>query len=323
MKLKEQDNFIERFYSELEIKDSLKKQFNPRPVATPHGYFNPNYYNTHLLFKYLRYTDPDYRIQTDTFYEGGSFENTVEKLSREQHAKDVRNSYILSLVQEEFPTYFIGLDLLKAAEHTNPADFSFKDIKMPRNPMVLVFPAFHLHNDAGIHVPFAGIYKGQDGDNTNLFIDMYTATKDKFQGQVSHIAECNSFAEFVNHKKDQSLPLDSVTTDLVRHSLNLFNYTADLVLKILLIINSVPKLIDVVEPSHSLSPKEKERKKNKFHQPLWIGLHYKIPKEHSSLSHASPMIHWRRGHLRNQAYGPAMSLRRIIWIEPCIVGANS
>ncbi len=32
--------------------------------------------------------------------------------------------------------------------------------------------------------------------------------------------------------------------------------------------------------------------------------------------------HWRRGHWRNQSYGPKLSNRKIIWIMPVIVRKN-
>jgi hypothetical protein len=33
--------------------------------------------------------------------------------------------------------------------------------------------------------------------------------------------------------------------------------------------------------------------------------------------------HWRRGHIRRQAHGPNHSLRKIVWIEPTLVSADS
>jgi hypothetical protein len=32
--------------------------------------------------------------------------------------------------------------------------------------------------------------------------------------------------------------------------------------------------------------------------------------------------HWRRGHWRNQLHGPAFSLRKLIWLQPTLVGAD-
>lgn len=37
---------------------------------------------------------------------------------------------------------------------------------------------------------------------------------------------------------------------------------------------------------------------------------------------AGPRAHWRRGHWRNQAYGPQLSLRKLIWIRPTLVSAD-
>lgn len=38
---------------------------------------------------------------------------------------------------------------------------------------------------------------------------------------------------------------------------------------------------------------------------------------------ASPGAHWRRGHLRMQAHGPQMSLRKLILLQPMLVGATA
>ncbi len=36
-----------------------------------------------------------------------------------------------------------------------------------------------------------------------------------------------------------------------------------------------------------------------------------------------PATHWRRGHWRNQAHGPARALRKLIWVMPMVIGARS
>jgi hypothetical protein len=40
-------------------------------------------------------------------------------------------------------------------------------------------------------------------------------------------------------------------------------------------------------------------------------------------THASPRLHWRRGHFRNQPYGVGLRERKQIWIEPCLIGAET
>jgi len=39
-------------------------------------------------------------------------------------------------------------------------------------------------------------------------------------------------------------------------------------------------------------------------------------------THASPRLHWRRGHVRRQPYGTGRGQRKLIWIEPVLVGAG-
>jgi hypothetical protein len=40
-------------------------------------------------------------------------------------------------------------------------------------------------------------------------------------------------------------------------------------------------------------------------------------------THASPRMHWRRGHFANLAHGPGRALRRLFWRQPCLVNAQS
>jgi len=61
--------------------------------------------------------------------------------------------------------------------------------------------------------------------------------------------------------------------------------------------------------------------------PNVIGEFYQPPQRVKALgalgaggTHASPRFHWRRGHYRNQAFGPGRAERRVIWIEPMAVG---
>jgi hypothetical protein len=66
----------------------------------------------------------------------------------------------------------------------------------------------------------------------------------------------------------------------------------------------------------------------KYRGDIWtpnvIGRKYatKRPDNYEPGHHASPRMHWRRGHFRQQPYGPQRSERRIIWLEPTLVSAQ-
>jgi hypothetical protein len=60
-----------------------------------------------------------------------------------------------------------------------------------------------------------------------------------------------------------------------------------------------------------------------FWSPNVIGKHYRLPRATAGEgTHASPRIHWRRGHFREQAHGLQRSLRKTIWLEPQLVNAK-
>lgn len=57
--------------------------------------------------------------------------------------------------------------------------------------------------------------------------------------------------------------------------------------------------------------------------PNFIGKGYKTKEEGISTgTHASPRVHWRRGHFRNQHFGIKNAEQKIIWIEPTLVGVE-
>jgi len=80
----------------------------------------------------------------------------------------------------------------------------------------------------------------------------------------------------------------------------------------------------VSQATSAKGAKELERAKSKLwslgHVPIFhigaeFGRVYRAP-------HAGPRAHWRRGHWRRQAHGPQLSLRKLIFIYPVLVGAT-
>lgn len=59
-----------------------------------------------------------------------------------------------------------------------------------------------------------------------------------------------------------------------------------------------------------------------FWNPNIIGNGYQISGGHGHGTHASPRMHWRRGHFRNQACGVGRKDHRQVWLEPMLVAAN-
>ena len=78
------------------------------------------------------------------------------------------------------------------------------------------------------------------------------------------------------------------------------------------------------ETIHHWQHKNPSKKGNvAFWSPNIIGNDYQILGGHGSGSHASPRMHWRRGHFRNQACGQGRKDHRRVWLEPMLVAANT
>ena len=100
----------------------------------------------------------------------------------------------------------------------------------------------------------------------------------------------------------------------------------------ILAMDARPQLI---ERGKLLKRAGKGDKVREFWSPNIIGARYKLKREVPRIvdgkfayaqreggTHASPRMHWRRGHYRNQPYGPGLKEHKQIWIEPCVIGAQ-
>jgi len=65
-----------------------------------------------------------------------------------------------------------------------------------------------------------------------------------------------------------------------------------------------------------------ERKAHRAYDRVVIGPKITAPSTDSSSQHRTVETHWRRGHYRLQACGPKHADRKLIWIEPTLIGAD-
>lgn len=90
-----------------------------------------------------------------------------------------------------------------------------------------------------------------------------------------------------------------------------------------LAMNARPDLIEMGKCERVIKEK-KDKPRREFWSPNVIGRRYVLKRERKETqgTHASPMMHWRRGHYRSQAFGVGRKERKTIWIEPILVGAG-
>jgi hypothetical protein len=82
----------------------------------------------------------------------------------------------------------------------------------------------------------------------------------------------------------------------------------------------------IEESGIAASPRKgfaKLKNHDSLRSPRWIGRNFKrIKRLPQGGTHASPSLHWRRGHWRNQPYGKGLKERRLIMLPPVLVGGK-
>ena len=94
-----------------------------------------------------------------------------------------------------------------------------------------------------------------------------------------------------------------------------------LAITLVMLMSARPALVET--PTKNGPPATAGKASRKLAAPNWVGRTYRSARSESAGgTHASPHVHWRRGHWRHQAHGPKLSLRKDLWIEPMIIGAT-
>ncbi|BAZ18910.1 hypothetical protein NIES4071_107950 (plasmid) [Calothrix sp. NIES-4071] len=101
-------------------------------------------------------------------------------------------------------------------------------------------------------------------------------------------------------------------------------YLQSIFLRLLLIMEARPEYVDTTSERVIVNKGFSKSSEKDYYKPLWIGKEYRLRKEGNTentgtSTGSSKSMHWRRGYLRNQAYGEGRSKRKLIWIEPVLV----
>lgn len=99
-------------------------------------------------------------------------------------------------------------------------------------------------------------------------------------------------------------------------------YLQSIFLRLILIMECRPELVDITSEVVTVNKGFSKAQAQDFYQPLWIGRNYSFKREsvqEGSGTSSAKSVHWRRGFLRNQAYGQGRQQHKLIWIEPVLV----
>jgi hypothetical protein len=234
------------------------------------------------------------------------------------------------------PIYFIDEGFVRAVAATDlPHDFTLEQLHWPMPAMVVGFPpqfmqeylgrdvcyVYAANCDAGdysapalpgcptITVPKAKVswqhYSWKDG-NLESFVSCYFR-EDRVDEAISNYA----YTDYTHAKDEAGIATDQEVTDRL----------SALMLKLLVILNTRPQLVEEGECVRPPRIKHGRVKHRELWSPNLIGRSYRSIREApGGGTHASPKVHWRRGHVRSQPHGPRWALRKPVWIEPVLIG---
>ena len=218
------------------------------------------------------------------------------------------------------PTYWVGKELAQAALATEPPkDLKPADLLLPLDAMTFILPIGTLVSPDNEDCSWIAIALAEGHKDKRKALAICTGSTEG----ASYMARINEDQTLAAHDSTESgefhpllgeigklQPPDKVFSQkFIRAAITL-----------IMLMNARPALVE----NHTKigPPPTIGKAARKLATPNWIGRTYRVARDESAGgTHASPHVHWRRGHWRHQAYGPKNSLRKDIWIEPTIIGA--
>ena len=313
----------------------LWKACCPRRYIPPHGYANPN--------------------------KNASWIASVAILAQlEPNLNDVQKNVTivgLKLAECSCPTVFVGQEFIEALTMTDPPeDMRLENLQWPWDAVTFVLPDAFVMKFFGRYAPFVRIARQGYGwlkppaalmplvpvgvdiekfekDAFGVFIvstemddDTGNGTHDYCTGHrmntdVRTMLDCTNpnYKEFTK---------DGETKDFKPEDREFTRKFAAVAVHLMLALNVIPDNQELFTPESMARPAKIKRGvivKEELWHPRILGKDYLLPKAHGPAlggTHASPRLHVRRGHWRQQRFGKQRSLIKPIWIRPMLVGVE-
>lgn len=218
------------------------------------------------------------------------------------------------------PTYWVGKELAQSAMETEPPkSLKPSDIPMPLDGLLFLLPEKTLITPDGEDTSWLAVAMSESQKGRKC-LGICTGSSEG----ANYMANIKADETLAIHETTESGEFHPITGEIGQLSTPDKEFThrfTRIGITLLMLMNARPALVET--PTKSEKPPTTGKASRKLAAPNWIGRTYRAPRsEHAGGTHASPHVHWRRGHWRHQPHGPKNSLRKDLWIEPLIVGAN-
>lgn len=325
---------FEKLDSTLALLEEKRPDFialaRPGRVLPPHGYHSSKYYPVSLYSNAVMTTmNPADRTTTVGY--------CVQR----------------KLLDYGVPTYYVSEELLNDLALTEPPkDLRLNDYKWPMPALTFMLPKDFSRRYCGAEVINVTLAKLEPEERMKSLFETDIGPAEEiyvpgpyprfnFHSEVldrSGLLSAYSSSQPMDGRtvgdvvKDEMLYYGQYIDKMLKPQPGFFDAATDgeitdklisLAMKIMLVMSARPNLV-----TSGTCQRASRMKKGKFREALWnpsfIGENYisRVKSGPQGGTHESPRIHWRRGHMRNQAIGAGRADHKIIWIEPMLVGAS-
>ena len=238
------------------------------------------------------------------------------------------------------PTFHVGLDLLDAVTRTVPPEgVTWETLKFPHQAGLFLLPRGAMTTDDGRSWDWVGWSMTAPGETVKIpgawnhstggilsddgygMITVATAAAFPDGRHDGTLAWNASIKQAGSLSRDWSPNAESmgglVPNDVEATALNRARI---IVANLFLALEVRPEL---VERNGQKVRTIKNGPTREEWTPNWIGRTYRVQRADGDGTHASPRMHWRRGHYRRQPCGAGRKEHKIIWLEPCLVGGDT
>lgn len=239
------------------------------------------------------------------------------------------------VINHRAPVYFVANDFVRAVAATElPPDFSLNDLHWPMPAMVVGFPVRFMREYLGTETCYVYAADFDQGDHSCPYLPaaaviVMPKAKVAFWWYACVNGRLESFvsAYWRDDRVDQIVQrytyTDYTGADALKAKADKerCDLLSSLMLKLLVVLNTRPNLVEPATRLRAVGIR-KGKSRTELWSPNVIGRQYQMLRDRTALTgtHSSPRLHWRRGHLRNQPHGQGRLLRKLIWLEPILVG---
>lgn len=242
---------------------------------------------------------------------------------------------VFRIVNYRVPVYYVAEDFVRAVAATElPHDFTLGDLHWPMPAMVIGIPVRFMAEYLGRETCYVLATEFEAGEHSCRFFPAsptivmpqakvafgwYACVDGKLESFVSSYWTQDRLDEIIG--RYSYTDYTGASAAKVQDDQGCCDRLSALMLKLLVVLNT---RLDLVEPGTRirLAYSKNGKARSELWSPNLIGAKHRALREKITPTgtHASPRLHWRRGHLRHQAHGPERALRKLVWIEPTLVG---